>query len=38
MKRIYMVWLNYYDKDEVYEKWAIKREILRRHWKLLMNC
>ena len=24
MKRIYMVWLNYYDKDEVYEEWAIK--------------
>ena len=24
MKRTYMVWLNYYNKDEVYEEWAIK--------------
>lgn len=24
MKRIYMVWLNYHNKDEVYEEWAIK--------------
>lgn len=24
MKRIYMVWLNYHNKDEVYEEWATK--------------